>query len=86
MNLKMPQTLVKSLREEKRREENFSAQLFLSKCFNIYMCKLCELDESIKQERILLWLKVLMQPVQVINPAKNVISIWLILKIMLKQM
>ena len=29
----MPQTLVKSLREEKRREEKISAQLLLCSCF-----------------------------------------------------
>ena len=56
MNLKLPQTLIKSLREEKRREEKrreekISVQLFLKN--SVYIYKQSVLIEKYKNERIL---------------------------------
>ena len=47
--------IIAQRREEKRREENFSAQLFLSKCFNIYVQAMCACESMKTQKEILLW-------------------------------
>ena len=60
----MPQTLVKSLREEKRREENFSAQLFLCSCFYKNVSKICIFRNKKYRRKIMEVEKVDLQGVQ----------------------